>query len=146
MTLPGEILRQIQSAKKLLEHYGRNICVKHGLSQTGLDILMFLYNNPDTDTAKDIVELRMLPKANVSKAVEALIHRGFLRRVQDAGDRRLIHLILTEEAQKIMPDIIAVMNAFASQLFKGFTPEQQALYAEMNTHIAQNAIEGLERK
>ena len=107
---------------------------------------MFLHNNPCKDTASDIVELRMLPKANVSKAVEPLIQKGLLRRTQDAGDRRRVHLILTEDAQKMMPDISTVQEAFVTQLFDGFTSEERELYADMNVRIAKNAVERLERR
>ena len=43
-----------------------------------IKIISFLYNNPEKDTAADIAELRMLPKRNISKAVESLIKKGFL--------------------------------------------------------------------
>ena len=39
------------------------LCQELGLSQTALDILLFLANNPDYKTARDIVEVRHI-KAN----------------------------------------------------------------------------------
>jgi MarR family transcriptional regulator for hemolysin len=85
----------------------------------------------------------MLPKANVSKAVELLIQKGLLQRRRDVGDRRRIHLMLTENAQGIMPDISNVQSTFLAQLFDGFTMEEKELYADMNVRIAKNAIAGL---
>lgn len=146
MIIAGEILQQIQSVKRLYEISVKDVCEKYGLSQIESNILMFLHNNPCKDTASDIVELRMLPKANVSKAVEPLIQKGLLRRTQDAGDRRRVHLILTEDAQKMMPDISTVQEAFVTQLFDGFTSEERELYADMNVRIAKNAVERLERR
>ncbi len=145
MIAAGELLQQVHAVKRLFEMYSDSVCKKLSLSQMGLSVLMFLNNNPDRDTAKDIVELRMLPKANVSKAVETLIQSGLLLRIQDKNDRRLIHLKLTAEAKKITPDIAAMQQAFTAQLFSGFEPEELALYEAMNARIAQNALEGINK-
>ena len=143
MIIAGEILQQIQSVKRLHEIRVKDVCEKYGLSEIESSRLMFLHNNPCKDTASDIVELRMLPKANVSKAVELLIQKGLLQRRRDVGDRRRIHLMLTENAQGIMPDISNVQSTFLAQLFDGFTMEEKELYADMNVRIAKNAIAGL---
>ena len=142
----GEILQRFQAVMRLFELSGKDVCEKYGLTQIESNILMFLNNNPCKDTASDIVDLRRLPKANVSKAVESLIQKDLLLRRQDTGDRRRIHLMLTGDAQKMIPDISAVLDAFSAQLFSGFTPEEQKQYADMNVRIWQNALEGLERK
>ncbi|MCE5197062.1 MAG: MarR family transcriptional regulator [Negativicutes bacterium] len=142
----GEILQRFQAVMRLFELSGKDVCEKYGLTQIESNILMFLNNNPGKDTASDIVDLRRLPKANVSKAVESLIQKELLLRRQDTGDRRRIHLMLTDDAQKMIPDISAVLDAFSAQLFSGFTLVEQKQYADMNVRIWQNALEGLERK
>ena len=71
------------------------------MARPAVDILLFLANNPGLDTASDIVELRMIPKANVSQAVDTLMRRALLSRQQDMKDRRRIHLTLTDAAQSI---------------------------------------------
>ena len=68
------------------------VCKKHRISRTELDILLFLANNPDYDTARDVAELRCLAKSQVSQAVEVLTGRGLLARRADGEDRRVIHL------------------------------------------------------
>ena len=53
---------------------------KLSITQTEIEIIMFLFNNPDYDTAKDISELRKFPKSCVSKAVDNLIKKGLFRK------------------------------------------------------------------
>ncbi len=142
----GRIISQhFQIIVQLFEIYEKFICKKYNLSQTELNILIFLHNNPEKDTAKDIVELRKIPKANVSKGVESLIQNSMLQRSPDTKDRRRIHLILTTSALNIMPDVSSMIDTFANQLFRGFTIEEKELYIDMNARIAQNVENKLER-
>ena len=83
---------------KLYEKYLEDVQMKHRLSHIEIAIIGFLYNNPERDTAADIVERRMLPKGNVSAGVETLVQKGLLMRRQDQTDRRKIHLSLLEKA------------------------------------------------
>ena len=42
------------------------VCEKYGLTRMEFDILMFLSNNPEYNTASDIVRIRLLTKSHVS--------------------------------------------------------------------------------
>ena len=79
-----------------------------------------LYNNPEKDTAADIVERRMLPKGNVSAGVETLVQKELLIRRQDQADRRKIHLSLLEKAFPIIREIDEINQNFREQIFKKF--------------------------
>ena len=48
------------------------------LPQTAFDILMFLYNNPEYKTARDIVEIRNIKANLVSVNVEKLVQDGYI--------------------------------------------------------------------
>ena len=53
------------------------LCQELGLSQTALDILLFLANNPDYKTARDIVEVRHIKANLVSMNVDKLVQEGY---------------------------------------------------------------------
>ena len=86
-------MRSLYSAQ--LDAVGREC----GLARVELDILLFLANNPQFDTATDIVEQRCISKAHVSQSVKSLEQRGCLERCYEGDNRRTIHLRLTERAQ-----------------------------------------------
>ena len=134
----SEALAGFRNILKYYDSLRRRVCKQHGLSQTEFDVLAFLGNNPGLDTARDIVELRMLPKSNVSVAVEALIRRGLLCRRQDTGDRRRIHLSLTPSAAPLLQDVLGVMPAFAGDELSGFSEEEARAFAGFYQRIAQN--------
>jgi len=146
MAATGETLQRVQAILRLFEACTGGVCDSYGLSQAETGILMFLINNPGLDTASDIVRLRGMLKANVSKAVDALIRKGLLARAQDGEDRRRVHLYLTGQGRALIPALSAAMQAFTQKLFKGFTPEEAAQYERMNERIAQNALEGANGK
>lgn len=66
----------------------RPLCHELNLPQTAFDILMFLANNPEYTTARDIVEVRKIKANLVSINVDKLVGEGYLRREADTDDRR----------------------------------------------------------
>lgn len=75
------------------------------MTQIELTILGFLLNNPTFNTAKDIEEVHVLKKSNISNAIDHLIVRGYLTRNRDIQDRRIIHLEITEKGLAIATEI-----------------------------------------
>ena len=60
-----KILAGGQKMKRLYEEQFEEICQKYQITQNEADILAFLANNPDYDTARDIVEIRMITKSYI---------------------------------------------------------------------------------
>lgn len=146
MTRHTELLLGIRRVLKFHDALRKEVCQRHGLSPIELDILAFLHNNPGRDTASDIVELRMLPKGNVSQGMESLIQKGLLTRRQDEKDHRRIHLTLTDRADVIRPDLGQMTRRFQQGLFAGFDQDTKKQYWEMNRRISRNALEGMKEQ
>ena len=83
MAQTTDFLMYFRRIIKLHESMLKEICETYQLTMIEANIISFLYNNPGRDTARDIVELRMLSKGNVSQAVESLIQKGMLKRIPD---------------------------------------------------------------
>lgn len=137
----SDILLYLRRMIKLYDRYMEKICALRRLSHLEITIISFLHNNPGCDTARDISEMRMLPKGNVSQGVESLIQKGLLGRETDGADRRRIHLTLTEAANPIVEEIEAAKALFYQRLFGRFTEEELRFYADMNNRILKNLAE-----
>lgn len=103
------------------------------LARTGLTIqevhvLQFLLNNPELDTARDVVEYRGLAKSQVSQAVEQLAKRGLLRRVSDSEDRRVVHLSITSEGLPLAQEAGALQNQCLSLVLRGLTDAERTQF------------------
>lgn len=93
------------------------LCQEMKLPQTAFDILMFLSNNPQYKTARDIVEVRKLKANLVSINVDKLVKEGYLERREVAGDRRKTELVCTSQADSIIEKGRLVQKDFKDILF-----------------------------
>ena len=141
-----DFLTSLRKTIKLYEKSQKEVCSKYRLTQIEISIISFLHNNPGKDTAADIVELRMLPKGNVSQGVESLIQKSYLKRRQDESDRRKIHLSLTPDSLPLVNDIEKAKNTFLEQIFSVLTPEEWEQYMRLTDKIMKNIKYDLERK
>ena len=102
-----EYVMGVRGMIRLYEVILENRCSGLGLSLLELNILNFLFYNLEKNTASDIVEYRMLPKANVSKGIDSLVRKSYVRREEDASDRRRTNLYLLPAAEPITQAIDA---------------------------------------
>lgn len=93
------------------------LCQEMKLPQTAFDILMFLSNNPQYKTARDIVEVRKIKANLVSINVDKLVKEGYLERRKVAGDRRKTELVCTSQADSIIEKGRIVQKDFKDTLF-----------------------------
>lgn len=114
------------------------LCRELSISQTALDILLFLANNPDYQTATDIVEIRHIKPSLVSINVDRLVSDGLLRRESVASDRRKTRLVLTDASQTIVARGRAVQENFFERLFDGMSRKQREAFDGALGQMTQN--------
>ena len=108
------------------------LCQKLHLPQTAFDILMFLANNPNYTTARDIVEVRHIKANLVSVNVDKLVQEGFLERRPVLGDRRKTQLLCTEKAQPVIARGREVQERFFARLLDNTdAPTREAFFRTM---------------
>ena len=139
----------LKFAHDLIETYGarcKPLCREIQMPQTAFDILMFLSNNPEHCTAKEISRFRGFKENIISVNVNKLVSEGYLLRENDQLDRRKVRLLCTEKAAAIVRRGREIQDRFFRQIQQGLTQE------ELNTHfhcletIAANAQALLEQK
>ena len=135
--LPTFFIRS-QGIRKLYCSLFTPLLERRGLTQLEMDILLFLANNPEYDTARDIVEKRHLAKSHVSVGVDALAGRGLLERQLREGNRKTIHLRLTEAAGPIVKEGRAIQREHGEILLSGFTGEERAELLRLLEKIGEN--------
>ncbi len=111
------------------------------LSKTSFDILMFLANNPDHYTAKDISVIRNIKPNVVSIHVDKLVHDGYLERQSVKGDRRKVRLVCTPKAVPIIEKGRLAQRKLLENLRKGLKEEDLECFRHCFCVIAKNAEE-----
>ena len=99
------------------------LCELTQLPPAAVDILLFLANNPEHDTAASVCRMRGLKPGIVSFHVDRLVTEGYLLRQSVPGDRRKTMLTCTEKAAPIITQGRALQRAFAEQLTGGLSEE-----------------------
>lgn len=135
-----------QGMKKLYGKLFEPLLTQYALTQLEMDILLFLANNPQWDTARDIVELRHLTKSHVSMGIEALVRRGILERFYRDGNRKTIHLRLLPAAWEIARQGQAIQQQYSGLLVADFSPEEKALLDGFLDRIARNVNHALAKQ
>lgn len=121
----------------------RKVCEKYQLTQMEYDILIFLHNNPQHNTAAEIVKIRKSTKSHVSSSLKNLENRGLVERIQSADNKKHIEIVLLEKAVPIIEDGIKVQKEFAKTLLKGLSEEEKRICVEVFYKICKNADEYL---
>lgn len=114
------------------------LCKKMKMPQTAFDILMFLANNPQYTTARDIVEIRGIKANLVSVNVEKLVREGYLERQSVEGDRRKTKLVCTPKAQPIIELGHQTQKEFYEALIAGVDADKWKVFHEVMGIISQN--------
>lgn len=128
-------------AKRLMDAYEtamQPLSRAFSIPQTAAEILLFLANNPDNNTAKDICALRRFKPGIVSLHVDTLVTLGLLERKAVPGDRRKLRLVPTEKAAPIIAQGKAMQESFAQTLAQGLSEDELSVFARCMETISQN--------
>ncbi|MDO4323031.1 MAG: MarR family transcriptional regulator [Lachnospiraceae bacterium] len=124
MKLRTEYLSYIMLHRKAYRAALLPVCSKYQLSQTEADILLFLKNNPQYDTATDIAAVRGLSKPNISTALERLRRRDILHIERDSRSRRTNRITLLEEGQRIAGELCICQSNYFTGMLAGISDEE----------------------
>lgn len=116
-----------------------------GLGQLEMELLLFLRNNPELNTARDAVAYRGFAKSNVSTAVEALERKGWLTVEPDPDSRRVKRLRLRPEREADLERLAACQAGILGVLTADFTPEEAEALRVLLDRMGKNVTQALER-
>ena len=94
------------------------VCDKYNLTQMEYDILMFLHNNPQYNTAAEIVKIRRSTKSHVSTSLRMLEEKGLIEKRQSEDNKKYIAIILLDKAKTIVNEGIAVRKGYTGRTFR----------------------------
>jgi len=132
------LLENIFVSKELYLTILAPVCEKYELSQTDLMIILCLANNPQLDTATDIIKLRKLTKSAVSMSVRTLQDKGLITGEHLNGNHRSIHLRVCDSALPIIEEGRAAQEKYFAILLSDFTDEDKQHFKSYFERITAN--------
>lgn len=124
--------------KKLYDKCLQPVCDTFGITRNELDIILFLANQPEYDTAADIVSRRKLTKSHVSVSLKSLIRQEYVQTFYREGNRKSIHLQLTGRADGIIEQGRSAQRQFFTTVFQGLSDGQMDTMKESMEMITDN--------
>ena len=135
------MLPAVELTKKFMAAYKaaqKKVCRAWNVPEVSLDILLFLANNPEYTTARDIVEVRSIKANLVSQHVDRMVREGYLCRKEVQGDRRKRDLSLTEKAMPIIEAGRRMQTDFFETLFYGVSEGEKRAFFETMDIMSRN--------
>lgn len=132
-----QFLRQFQ---KYFDRQFDEIVEAQDLTIREIHVLLFLANNPTHDTARDITQLRGIPKSQVSQAVDLLAAEGLLLRTPDPGDRRMVHLSITPQGMPLARECQAIQERCIQQMLNLLSPREQKQFQACLNTLLENSV------
>lgn len=100
-----------QTSLEFKAHYQQ----RYGMLRTEWRVLFHLGKLGEI-TANEIVVAAKIHKTKISRAVQALVKKGFVKRTQDVQDRRRELLILTKKGMAAFEDLCGLAQTYEEQL------------------------------
>ena len=129
--------------EELYENMVSPVCEKYELTYMEFTVLMFLTNNPQYDTATQIVKYRHLAKSHVSISIRSLQERGLVLGEHREGNHRTIHLSVADKARDIIADGRVAQGKFCEIVFAGFSKEEIEALHRFTEQVNRNIKEYL---
>ena len=99
-----------------------------------------------TTTISRMARVMPVDAGRISRVVNKLYEQGLLTRKSLKDDRRVVHLGLTEDGLRLVPELIERVQEHNAMLAEGITSEERAVFIAVSEKIlsnfARNWVEG----
>lgn len=140
-----ELLMSGHQFKKIFEKKYEGIMKKYDLRKIEIEILHFIANCGENDTARDIANIQYISKAHISNSIDDLTQKKYISVIEDCQDRRRFHLRLTETAKPIIEEIEMIRKQIFDILFQNVTEDERQILIKICHRITQNISEELHK-
>lgn len=97
---------------------------KYDVTRSQWMIMAAIFGN-DAETAADIAKIWKLDATAVTRLVDRLEAKGFVKRIHDAADRRINRLELTEQGHQLSPILKDEADANHDYVFGALTETEE---------------------
>ena len=140
---PGFIIRRLDTLLKL--------ALRHAFKEKGFDFtaeqwggLFKLYGNEGIHQSNLAVRAGK-DRHNITRILNLLEKKGYIRRIPDEHDMRRYNIFLTEKSREIEESLTSIVFDLAEKVFAGMTRRQIMEMQKAHEHMIEN-IEALLKK
>jgi DNA-binding MarR family transcriptional regulator len=137
----GNFLYTLNSIRQRLFAYLESEMVRQGIrgiAPSHGDILHILYKKGALHL-RDLTELSLKDKSTITAVISRLEENGYVTRIRDNSDKRLVNIRFTKKAETIKPALEQISEKMNSQLFEGLSEEEKITLFNLMSRISHNA-------
>lgn len=140
------VWRSVNAYHLLLSVTERRLA-EFGLSPQAVDVLIILsVCGEEGRPLREIGELLLVSRANVTGMIEGLVRKGLVSRSEDTGDRRKRIARLTPQAREIINNFLPKLFLMLREIFSGMPAEDKNRVSELLTEMARLMLAHRERE
>jgi DNA-binding MarR family transcriptional regulator len=124
--------RMTVAAERLSAGLARRYRAQYGIGVPEWRVLVHLAHSGEV-SVRDIEQRASLEKSKVSRAAARLEAAGYIAKAQNAGDRRLVSLSLTDRGRSLMAELLPLAIAYQEKLEALLAEHLPALEAALDT-------------
>ena len=124
--------------KQIKENYIKNLREKYGLKRSEIEVLYYLSRCGERNTAKDITLSLYMNKGHISQTTDSLSKKKLISASKDANDYRVIHYMITEDANCVAKEIDTAIDRLYKALFEGISAEDKEALKRIASQMAYN--------
>ncbi|MCD8216466.1 MAG: MarR family winged helix-turn-helix transcriptional regulator [Clostridiales bacterium] len=132
--------------KYLLGQQMDSLCKKYHLRMADIEVLFYLKNNPEENTASDIQKSLHINKGYVSQIVKGLSEKGYLTVTTDEKDRRYMYYTVTDKTYEITDAHQKIWDTLGARIFKDISPEDREVFDRVTVTVCNNITEMMNEK
>lgn len=141
----GKSLIRTMHIKRMYDTYLAESGKDLGLTLLEVNIILFLENHKEFNTARDLCNMRMIPKSNASNGIRLLERKGMVRIEYDPDNKKLHRLFLTEKASTASKQLKETQDVFMAELFGMLDPEETEMMDRIFRKMDAIAVESIQR-
>lgn len=133
----------LQQTYVLASRYFESVTARFGLSHPQTAVLSVLAQHDRPLPLSHIARLLTQEAQSTTELADRLERRGYVTRVRDARDRRLVLLQLTEAGRNVIDEILPALAEAGDQLFGALEPGQSEQFHQLLVPVRDRATERL---
>lgn len=130
-----EIFHSITLQRK---YYFDELLIKHDLNLMELEILVFLYEFPKSNTLTAIFKTKGFAKSHVSNAISNLVQRGYVLKETSDTNKKVHNLTLVEISHNVINDYYSCVNLFRKDAFLDISQQEIEIFEQVVCKISKN--------
>ena len=123
--MPGKSVFWSMHFKELFHLVYARYGEMHHLTETEIQILLFLRDDSVYNTARDICKMRGIAKSNVSNGIRMRERKGYVSIRMDEKNKKIHRLALTEKSRPIAGELWQLYESCLAKILKGITEEEK---------------------